>query len=113
MKIKSIEENLSYKDGTKRIVGIYDTTLLSKEKIMPHFHDDEEEIYYILEGEGLMVIGDEHEFVKAGEIVYIPSRKIHSISATSYELRFITVTVDISEGERRRRKNVDNLGYFL
>ena len=112
LKIKSIEENLNYRDGTKRIVGMFDTTLLNKEKITPHFHDDVEEVYYILEGEGIMVIENEHEFVKAGEIVYIPPRKTHSITATSFELRFITVSVDITVGERRRSKKIDNLDYF-
>ncbi|MHA1784774.1 MAG: cupin domain-containing protein [Candidatus Helarchaeota archaeon] len=113
MKIKNIEENIGYRDGTKRIVGLWDTVLLNNEKITPHLHLDVEEVFYILEGEGLMVIGDENEFVKAGEIVYIPPKKIHSITATSYELRFITVSCDVSEGEKRRRKNVDNLNYFL
>jgi len=112
LKIKSIEENLSFRDGTKRIVGMYDTTLLNKEKIMPHFHDDVEEVYYILEGEGIVEIDKENEFVRAGEIIYIPPRKTHSITATSYELRFITVSVDVSVGERRRAKKIDNLDYF-
>ncbi len=43
-----------------------------------HSHDPEQ-CYYILEGEGLMTIGDETERVGARDCVFIPSNESHGL----------------------------------
>lgn len=42
------------------------------EATLPHVLDRSVELYYILDGEGKMHIGDEQAPVRAGQIVYIP-----------------------------------------
>jgi mannose-6-phosphate isomerase-like protein (cupin superfamily) len=44
------------------------------ESTLPHILDRSVELYYILEGDGEMHIGDEQAFVQAGQIVFIPPR---------------------------------------
>lgn len=104
--IKNIEENLEKKDGTKRLVGLWDSILLVGQGTMPHFHETTEEIYYIISGQGLMTIDGETELVDEGDIVYIPSNKVHTIRQTgNLPLRFITVSIDIHEKLRKPSQN--------
>jgi len=97
MIVKKIHENLGVKDGTIRFLGIWDTTLDRGAAVTPHAHDDVEEVYYILEGNGEMRIGDESRLVGAGDLIYIPPKKIHMlIQVGERPLRFITASVDIT-----------------
>jgi len=43
----------------------------------PHSHNNEEQIYYILQGEGRMVIGDKEFQAKAGDVGYFPTNVSH------------------------------------
>lgn len=45
-----------------------------------HHHIRTEEIYYILEGEGLMRIGDETRVVGVGDAIAIPPGAVHQIT---------------------------------
>jgi mannose-6-phosphate isomerase-like protein (cupin superfamily) len=55
-----------------------------------HRHLKSEEIYYIIEGEGLLTVGPETAAVTAGDAVCIPPRTAHEIENTgSTPLRFL------------------------
>jgi mannose-6-phosphate isomerase-like protein (cupin superfamily) len=41
--------------------------------------DPYEEIYYVLEGEGIMMVGGEEQRVKPGDAIWIPCGAIHSL----------------------------------
>lgn len=59
-----------------------------------HKHDDTEQIFYILEGEGILRIGDEKkEFVvHPADVVRIPPTVLHSIQCASPKpLRYLAV----------------------
>lgn len=43
----------------------------------PHAHTNEEQIYYILQGEGRMVVGDKEIPSKAGDVGYFPKGVNH------------------------------------
>jgi mannose-6-phosphate isomerase-like protein (cupin superfamily) len=47
-----------------------------------HYHKLTEEIYYILEGRGRMLIGDEESDVKPGDAIAIPPGAAHTITNT-------------------------------
>ena len=53
-----------------------------------HYHKLSEELYFLLEGEGSMVIDGEPREVAPGDAVLIPAGAWHQISAKS-ELRFL------------------------
>ena len=53
--------------------------------VPPHHHVVLEEIYYIVEGNGLMTVGDEQREVGAGDAVYIPRLHRHTLTNTGSE----------------------------
>ena len=59
----------------------------------PHAHPSQEQAYIILEGKGLMKVGDEEAEVIAGSLVLVPPQTEHSIyNHTDALLRVLTVT---------------------
>jgi mannose-6-phosphate isomerase-like protein (cupin superfamily) len=49
---------------------------------VPWHNQDQEEIYFILEGTGEMCLGGEKTIVRAGQAVYIPSQVFHQLTNT-------------------------------
>jgi len=58
-----------------------------------HKHDDQEEVYYFIYGQGNMTVGSQTFEVSAGETVLIPAGEFHKVNNTSNteELIFICV----------------------
>ncbi|MBM7583230.1 mannose-6-phosphate isomerase-like protein (cupin superfamily) [Caldicoprobacter guelmensis] len=42
-----------------------------------HSHN-EEEVYYVISGEGVMVVGEDEFPIKAGDALYVPPREFHT-----------------------------------
>jgi len=104
--IKNIEANLGKRDGTHRMVGLWDSILLEGQGTIPHYHENMEEIYYVISGQGLMTIDGDTELVDEEDIIYIPPNKNHSIRQTGdLPLRYITVSIDIRENPRKLPQN--------
>ena len=53
--------------------------------VTPHHHHQLEEIYYIIEGRGVMTVGDDVREVSAGDAVYIPRENRHTLANTGTE----------------------------
>lgn len=49
------------------------------------YHDDEEELYFIIGGVGRLTLGEEVSEVKTGDVVYIPRNTFHQVMCTSKE----------------------------
>ena len=49
---------------------------------VPWHNQEQEEIYYIVDGEGEMCLGEERQPVSTGQAVYIPSRVFHQLTNT-------------------------------
>ncbi|HKQ53364.1 MAG TPA: cupin domain-containing protein [Pyrinomonadaceae bacterium] len=47
-----------------------------------HHHVETEEVYYLLEGEGVMTVGTETRAVAAGDAVFIPRGHAHTLKNT-------------------------------
>ena len=47
----------------------------------PHAHEAEQ-CYFILEGEGLMTMGDERQLVTPGDCIFVPSNETHGLENT-------------------------------
>ncbi len=65
-----------------------------------HQHDDAEQIFYVLEGTGILTIGEpgEHFNVKPGDVVRLPPNTLHSIKCDSAAtLRYLSVDAFVSE----------------
>ncbi len=47
---------------------------------VPWHNQDQEEIYFVLEGTGEMCLGDERRTMSAGQVVYIPPNVFHQLT---------------------------------
>lgn len=50
---------------------------------VPWHNHDQEEVYFILQGEGELCLGEEITTVAAGQAVYVPSGEFHQLTNTS------------------------------
>ena len=94
MDIRNINDVLAFttKDGSEirellasrnsRIAkqSLAEARLPSGASTTPHYHPLTEEIYYILEGEAKMQIGDECRQVGPGDAIAIPPGEVHTIT---------------------------------
>jgi mannose-6-phosphate isomerase-like protein (cupin superfamily) len=66
--------------------------------VAPHRHRNQEQIYHILDGEGLMEIEGERTVVRRDDVIFIPPGVEHAIYNTGMtDLRFIVVTSPADE----------------
>jgi mannose-6-phosphate isomerase-like protein (cupin superfamily) len=64
-----------------------------KAYVAPHKHRIQEQIYHILDGEGLMEIEGSRSVVRRDDVIFIPPGVEHAIYNTGMvDLRFIVVT---------------------
>lgn len=60
----------------------------------PHKHDDTEQVFYVMEGDGLLTIGErkEHFEVHPHDVVRIPPSTLHSIKCIGDKpLRYLSI----------------------
>ena len=50
---------------------------------VPWHNQEQEEIYFVLEGEGEMCLGEERRIVRSGQCVFIPPGVFHQLTNTS------------------------------
>jgi mannose-6-phosphate isomerase-like protein (cupin superfamily) len=63
-----------------------------------HAHRVQEQVYHVLEGEGLMVIEEERQVVRRHDVVFLPPGVRHSIVNTGLtDLVFLVVTAPVRD----------------
>lgn len=68
--------------------------------VAEHAHRTQEQIYYVLEGEGLLTLDDERHLMRPHDYVYIPPGVRHSFANTGLAgLVFLVVTTPAADGE--------------
>jgi mannose-6-phosphate isomerase-like protein (cupin superfamily) len=61
--------------------------------VAPHAHKVQEQIYHVLEGEGLMEIEGERRVVRRHDVIFLPPGVEHAISNTGLvDLVFLVIT---------------------
>ena len=66
--------------------------------VAPHRHRIQEQIYHILDGEGLMEIEGERTVVRRDDVIFIPPGVKHSIRNNGLsDLTFIVVTTPVED----------------
>ena len=64
-----------------------------------HKHKVQEQIYHVLEGEGLMEIGGKRNVVRRHDVIFLPPGIEHSIENTGLvDLVFLVVTSPVADG---------------
>jgi quercetin dioxygenase-like cupin family protein len=61
--------------------GVSAHLLQVRSHVRPHYHKDHGETVYILEGNGIFIMGDRVYPVKAGALIMVPRGAIHSFEA--------------------------------
>lgn len=61
--------------------------------VEPHTHKVQEQIYHVLEGEGMMELDGEKQVVSSGDVIFIPPGVEHAIHNTGLgDLLFFVIT---------------------
>ena len=61
-----------------------------------HTHKVQEQVYHVLDGEGLMEIEGECSVVRRNDVIFLPPGAVHSIQNTGLgDLTFIVVTTPV------------------
>jgi len=93
-----IRELLADRNSVIRNQSLAEARLPTGASTTPHFHPKTEEIYYILEGEGVMRIDEESQHVGPGDAIAILPGSIHQITnAGQVELKFLCCCVPAYE----------------
>jgi mannose-6-phosphate isomerase-like protein (cupin superfamily) len=78
----SIRELLSHRNSEIRNQSLAEATVPPGVRTLAHYHPRAEEIYYILQGEGVMHFADMNRDVRPGDAVVIPPGQVHWIENT-------------------------------
>lgn len=77
-----IRELLAHRNSCIRNQTLAEARLPAGGSTAAHRHVNTEEIYYLLEGQGLIRVGDQQREVAAGDAIAIPPGAVHQISNT-------------------------------
>ncbi len=77
-----IRELLAYRNSSIRKQSLAEARLPVGASTAPHHHVATEEIYYVIEGRGLMRLGDESRPVSVGDAIAIPPGLLHQMTNT-------------------------------
>ena len=77
-----IRELLAYRNSSIRNQSLAEARVPPGSMTIAHRHRLTEEIYYVLEGEGLMWLGEESRRVGPGDAIAIPPGTLHQIANT-------------------------------
>jgi len=82
------------KTTVKHSVAVIDFAPLAKSEA--HFHPVIEESYYVLSGEGLVILGEEKAIIKTGDLLVIPQYVVHQIinNSDKEELKLLVTAAE-------------------
>jgi mannose-6-phosphate isomerase-like protein (cupin superfamily) len=83
--------NLAEAQDTNGAFSLLEATLVPGTEPPPHVHSREDELFYVLEGEFDVYIGEEAFTVKTAECVFLPRFKPHAFVIRSPRLRVLTL----------------------
>lgn len=72
-------EAFKKEDFESNLVHLHETTVFPNSTIGCHLHEGNEEIYYILEGEGIMTVDNEERQVEPGDAIITHSGSYHGL----------------------------------
>jgi len=83
--------NLAKRKDTYGAFCLLEATLASGNEPPPHVHSREDELFYVLEGEFDVYVGEEAFRVETGECIFLPKFKPHAFVIRSPRLRMLTL----------------------
>ena len=103
--------NLVAKQDTNQAFSLLEATLAPGNEPPPHVHSREDELFYVLEGDFDVYVGEEAFIVKTGECVFLPQFKPHAFVIRSPRLRVLILYTPggVEEAFRRMSSPAGNL----
>ena len=83
------------KDGAKLSIGetvnleVGFVPLKKNEKNKLGLHPDEEEAYIILSGEAILLLGEEQQKVRKGQLIYVPANTVHQFTSLTDDFEYV------------------------
>jgi quercetin dioxygenase-like cupin family protein len=87
----NLTTNLAERKDTAGAFLLMEATLAPETEPPPHVHSREDELFYVLEGEFDVYVGEEAFKVEAGECIFLPRFKPHAFVIRSPRLRFLAL----------------------
>ena len=87
----SLTTDLADKKDTNGAFCLVEATLAPGNEPPPHEHSREDELFYVLEGEFDVYVGEEAFKVEKGECVFLPRLKPHAFAIRSARIRLLTL----------------------
>ena len=81
--------DLAEKKDTNGAFSLLEATLAPGNEPPPHVHSREDELFYVLEGEFDIYVGEEAFNVNEGECIFLPKFKPHAFVIRSHRLRVL------------------------
>ncbi len=76
--------------------------IVIKKEVKPHKHLTHSEHVIVMEGEGVMKLGDKTFSLKKGDVVFIPKNTVHSVKTTSkIPLKVMSIQSPMFDGKDR------------
>jgi len=72
-----IRELMAYRNSSCERMSLAEATLYPGRSTERHTHPKSEEIYYVLEGEGIMMVAGEERPIRVGDAILIPPGSEH------------------------------------
>jgi mannose-6-phosphate isomerase-like protein (cupin superfamily) len=86
------------KDSPSQRLTMGHTTIYPTGTTTGHTHDNMEEVYYVISGEGVMVVGEDEFEIKPGDGLYVPPGAFHTTYQKGNQpLTVLWVTGNISQ----------------
>jgi mannose-6-phosphate isomerase-like protein (cupin superfamily) len=82
---KDVERKLLLDRSEAETIAMGYVSVKKNESTKIDIHDDEEEIYLILKGKAILMVGDEKEEIGPNMIAYVPRNKKHNMTCISEE----------------------------
>lgn len=71
----------------------------------PHFHPNEEQFMFVLEGKMRMALGDEEQIIEPGALVHIPRNVRHGVCAVGGPAVFFAAKSPVGTGDMSQDYN--------
>ena len=103
--------NLVEKKDTNAAFSLLEATLAPGNEPPPHVHSREDELFYVLEGEFDVYVGDEAFNVNKGDCIFLPKFKPHAFVIRSLQLRVLILYTPggVEEAFRKMSSPAQNL----